>query len=231
MKAAVIIPTYNEIENLPILVERILSLDAPIDIFVVDDNSPDGTGELADDLAAQNECVSVIHREKKAGLGTAYQAGFAEAMPRADLIITMDADLSHDPAVIPDLIAKAENGYDVVIGSRYVAGGSVDFGWNRRLLSRGGNLIATIALGFKTKDNTSGFRCYRRDALTKILSKTIRSDGYSSLIEILYDAKLDGMRMGETPIHYVDRKHGKTKVSRSEITKALQTVRRLRRGG
>jgi dolichol-phosphate mannosyltransferase len=230
MKTAVIIPTFNEKVNLPILVEGILALDTPIDIYVVDDNSPDGTGEVADDLAKKNACVKVIHREKKAGLGTAYQAGFAKALPESDLIITMDADLSHDPAVIPDLIAKAEDGYDVVIGSRYVDGGSVDFGWSRRVLSRGGNFIATAALGFKTKDNTSGFRCYRREALTKILTKTIRSDGYSSLIELLYDARLDNLRIGETPIHYVDRQHGQTKVSRTEITKALQTVWRLRRG-
>lgn len=231
MKAAVIIPTYNEKENLPILVEGIMSLNAPPDIIVVDDNSPDGTGAVADSLAKQNDGISVIHREKKAGLGTAYQAGFAEAMKTADLIITMDADLSHDPRVIPDLIAKAKDGCDVVIGSRYVDGGSVDFGLHRRVLSRGGNLIATLALGFKTKDNTSGYRCYRKDALAKILTKKIQSDGYSSLIEILYDARLSGLSVGETPIQYADRKHGETKVSRTEITKALQTVRRLRRDG
>jgi dolichol-phosphate mannosyltransferase len=230
MKSVVIIPTYNEKENLPLLVGRILSLADPPEIIVVDDNSPDGTGEIAEELAAKNAGIEVIHRERKAGLGTAYQAGFALAMPSSDLIMTMDADLSHDPAVIPALIAMAEDGYDVVIGSRYVKGGSVDFAWHRRLLSRGGNLIATVVLGFKTKDNTSGFRCYRKAALSEILEKTIRSDGYSSLIELLYDAKLDGLRLGETPIHYVDRRHGETKVSRSEITKALGTVWRLRRG-
>ncbi len=228
MRTAVIIPTYNEKENLPILVKGIRKVDVPMDIIVVDDNSPDGTGELADELARDDGAVSVIHRPKKAGLGTAHLAGFAEALKHADLIITMDADMSHDPTSIPQLIAKAEEGYDVVIGSRYVEGGRVDFGFNRRVLSRGGNLVATMGLGFATKDNTSGYRCYRRKALETILSEPIQSDGYSFLMEVLYIAKKKGLRVGETPITYVDRRYGETKVSRAEISKALGTVWRLR---
>jgi dolichol-phosphate mannosyltransferase len=230
MKATVIIPTYNEIENLPILIKGILSLDEPPDIIVVDDNSPDGTGQLADELAKNNASISVIHRPGKAGLGTAHLAGFAAVIDDSDLILTMDADLSHDPRHIPALIAKTGEGYDVVIGSRYVKGGSVDFNMRRRALSYGGNLFAAAILGLRTRDNTSGFRCYRRDALAKVLENEFTADGYSFLIEILYRAKQAGLLLGETPIQYADRRYGETKISQSEITKALRTVIRMRRG-
>jgi len=230
MKTAVVIPTYNEKENLPILVEGILALDEPPGIIIVDDNSPDGTGRLADQLAGRHGNISVIHRERKAGLGTAHLAALAVAIRQADFVLTMDADLSHDPTHIPALIAMAQDGVAVVIGSRYVSGGSVDFRLWRRALSYGGNFFAAAMLGLRTRDNTSGFRCYRRDALTKILKNEIKSDGYSFLIEILYLAKLAGLRLGETPIHYVDRRFGETKVSSHEISKALGTVWRLRFG-
>ena len=211
MKAAVIIPTYNEKENLPVLAEEIMALETPPDITIVDDNSPDGTGRLADELAKKNQSITVIHRSGKAGLGTAHLAGFTAVIDEADLILTMDADLSHDPQHIPALIAKIEQGYDIVVGSRYIEGGSVDFKMWRRALSYGGNLFAAATLGLRTHDNTSGFRCYQREALDKILKNKFTAEGYSFLIEILYRAKQAGLRLGETPIHYVDRRYGETK--------------------
>lgn len=189
MKAAVIIPTYNEKENLPVLAEEIMALETPPDITIVDDNSPDGTGRLADELAKKNQSITVIHRSGKAGLGTAHLAGFTAVIDEADLILTMDADLSHDPQHIPALIAKIEQGYDIVVGSRYIEGGSVDFKMWRRALSYGGNLFAAATLGLRTHDNTSGFRCYQREALDKILKNKFTAEGYSFLIEILYRAK------------------------------------------
>lgn len=228
MNAAVVVPTYNERENLPLLVAGIRQLGRPIRIIVVDDNSPDGTGDVADKLARQDGDIRVVHRAGKEGLGTAHLAGFAAALPDADLILTMDADLSHDPAHIPALIELAENGADVVIGSRYVAGGGVDFKMWRRMLSSGGNLFATALLGLRTRDNTSGFRCYRREALEQIIATPFTADGYSFLMEILYRAKRAGLKLSETPIHYVDRRFGETKVSGAEIFKALGTVCRLR---
>ena len=150
MNTAVIIPTYNEKENLQILVEGIMALETPPDITIVDDNSPDGTGRLADELAQKYQSVTVIHRPGKAGLGTAHLAGFTAVIDDADLILTMDADLSHDPQHIPALIAKTGEGYDIVVGSRYVKEGSVDFEMWRRALSYGGNLFAAATLGLKT---------------------------------------------------------------------------------
>lgn len=231
MKTAVIIPTYNEKENLPLLIDGILALNTPLNIVIVDDNSPDGTGEVADSLASQNDCIKVIHRPGKAGLGTAHLAAFAEVIDDSDLIMTMDADLSHDPRHIPALIAKTEEGYDIVIGSRYVKGGSVDFQLWRRALSFGGNIFAAGTLGLRTRDNTSAYRCYRQKALAKVLASEFNAEGYSFLMEILFRARQAGLRMGETPIQYVDRQHGETKISQSEITKALGTVVRLRLRG
>ena len=228
MKTAVVIPTYNERENLPLLVAGIRKLPEPMRIIVVDDNSPDGTGAVAEDLAAGDGNIEVIHRAGKEGLGTAHLAGFAAALPQADLIVTMDADLSHNPAHIPALLELARDGSDVVIGSRYVGGGSVDFKIWRRALSSGGNIIATGILGLRTRDNTSGFRCYRRAALEQIINQPFTADGYSFLMEILYRAKTAGLNLSETPIHYIDRQFGETKVSGNEVIKALGTVCRLR---
>ncbi len=228
MRTAVVIPTYNELENLPLLVEGIRRLEQPMRIVVVDDNSPDGTGAIADRLAAADGDMTVVHRAGKEGLGTAHLAGFAAALPQADLIVTMDADLSHDPAHIPALLKMAEAGNDVVIGSRYVGDGSVDFSLWRRVLSSGGNMVATTLLGLRTRDNTSGFRCYRRKALEEIIRQPFTADGYSFLMEILYRAKQAGLKIDETPIHYADRRLGETKVSGTEIYKALGTVCRLR---
>ena len=229
MTATVIIPTYNEKENLPRLVEAIQKVDGSLQIIIVDDNSPDGTGDIADKFAARNKHITVIHRKKKLGLGTAHLAGFFEALKSSDLIVTMDADFSHNPASIPDLITKTKEGYDVVIGSRYVKGSKVvDSKLWRQILSRSANLFTATTLWLSTRDNTNSFRCYRRDALEQIIAKPFHSEGYSFLIEIIYRAKKRGLRLGEIPITFVNRQYGKTKISRAEIYKALWTVCRLR---
>ena len=228
VQAVAIVPTYNEIENLNPLVEQLLGLDAGLGVLVVDDNSPDGTGEAADRLAAEHPEVRVIHRAGKLGLGTAYRTGFDHALTLGvPFILTMDADFSHDPRYIPDMLAKAAN-HDLVIGSRYVRGGGAQdcVGW-RVALSHGANLFAKVMLGLKAHDCTAGFRCYRREVLERINLDAIRSEGYSFLIEMLYQVQRAGFRVGEVPILFVNRRRGASKISRSEILRALGTVGRL----
>ncbi|HEY64862.1 MAG TPA: polyprenol monophosphomannose synthase [Caldilineae bacterium] len=225
---AVIVPTYNERENLPDLVRAILALPLTVWVIVVDDNSPDGTGAIADQLAAETGRVIVLHRPGKLGLGTAYTEGFRRALQLdVDRIITMDADFSHDPRYIPVLLDRSSS-CDLVIGSRYVPGGAVRlWGWERRLLSWGANLIAHLALGLRARDCTSGFRCYRREALRAIPLDAIKADGYSYLIEVLFQCQWRGLRIGEVPIVFEDRRRGASKISRQEIFKAGLTVLRL----
>ncbi len=184
-RTAVIIPTYNEVENLAILIEQLLGLDVGLLPIVVDDNSPDGTGDLADALAAAHPGVSVIHRPSKLGLGTAYLTGFQLAFQMGvDFIMTMDADFSHNPRFIPSMLA-AMSDFDLVIGSRYVPGGGTRHcTLGRRLLSRGANAFAKLMLGLKTGDCTAGFRCYRRDVLQAIPLDQIFSSGYSFMLEM-----------------------------------------------
>ena len=230
MTTRIIIPTYNERENLPPLVERLLALPVDVRVIVVDDASPDGTGAIADALAAQHDGrVQVIHREGKLGLGTAYVAGFRHALAEAaDLIITMDADFSHPPEKIPELLAKAHEGYDLVIGSRYVPGGqAVECTLPRKMLSWGANAFARILLGLRARDTTAGFRCYRHEVLASIALDQIFSDGYSFLMEMLYRVQRAGWRVGEVPIVFHNRRQGVSKISRNEIYKALYTVLRL----
>jgi len=227
LKAVVIVPTYNEIDNLEPLVARLLELDG-LGVIVVDDNSPDGTGELADRLAVANPRVHVIHRPGKLGLGTAYSAGFVQAIAMGvPLIVTMDADFSHDPRYLPDLLAAASD-HDLVIGSRYVPGGSARdcLAW-RVALSRGANGFARFMLRLKAHDCTAGFRCYRREVLERIDPGTVRSEGYSYLIEMLFRVQRAGFRVGEVPIEFVNRRRGASKISRHEILRALGTVWRL----
>jgi len=225
LKAIVVVPTYNERENLPALVAAIRSLPTPICIIVVDDNSPDGTGLLADELASRGNDVEVIHRPGKLGLGTAYTAGFRHALAAsADLILTMDADFSHDPSYLPALL-EASRRYDLVIGSRYVPGGGVrHWGPWRKLLSWGANTLARLMLGFHARDCTAGFRCYRRVVLEAIDLDTIRANGYSYLIEMLFNCQRLGFKIGETPIIFTDRRLGQSKISQDEILKAGRTV-------
>lgn len=226
----VIVPTYNERENIERLVTMLLDLPLDLGVIVVDDNSPDGTGELADKLAGEHEGrVFVIHREGKLGLGTAYIAGFAEAFKlQPNRIMTMDADFSHHPRFIPSMVEASQKQYDLVIGSRYVPGGGTpDFPIQRILLSSGANLFARTLLGLKAHDATAGFRCYRRQVLETLPLDSIFSSGYSFLMEMLFLVQRAGFTVGEVPIIFEDRKLGKSKISRGEITRALYTVMRL----
>lgn len=228
VQAVAIVPTYNEIENLEPLVGQLLGLEAELGVIVVDDNSPDGTGQAADRLAAAQPNVWVIHRPGKLGLGTAYRAGFEMALELGvPFILTMDADFSHDPGHIPSMLAAAQHS-DLVIGSRYVQGGGARdcLPW-RVALSRAANLFAKVILGLQAHDCTAGFRCYRREVLEGIDLNAIRSEGYSYLIEMLYRARQAGFRVGEVPILFVNRRRGASKISRSEILRALATVVRL----
>ncbi len=228
MDIRVIVPTYNEKENITELVERILALPVKVGIIVVDDNSPDGTGQIADGLAAQSERVSVIHRAGKLGLGTAYIAGFKIGLAEgADRLITMDADFSHDPAYIPALVALA-NHYHITIGSRYIPQGRVvNWGPQRRFLSWGANFFARTVLGLKARDCTAGFRCYHREVLLNINLDRIFSNGYSFLVEMLYKCQRQGYSVGEIPIIFANRERGQSKISQREIYKAMYTVARL----
>lgn len=229
MKTAVVLPTYNERENLAGLVGQLLALDIDIEVIVVDDNSPDGTGAVADDLAAHDGRVHVIHRSGKLGLGTAYVAGFHYALAHgAERVLTMDADFSHHPRYVPSVVALTDR-YHVGIGSRYVQGGGVarDWGLRRRFLSRSANLFARLALGLKAHDCTAGFRCYRREVLQSIELERIFSNGYSFLIEIMYRCQRLGYTFGETPILFENRREGASKISQGEIYRAMLTVARL----
>jgi dolichol-phosphate mannosyltransferase len=230
MDQYVIVPTYNEIDNLRPLTEQIMELPVEIGVIVVDDNSPDGTGDLADELAATyDDRMHIIHRAGKLGLGTAYIAGFKWALTtEARYIMTMDADFSHHPRYIPDILEKTDKGCDLAIGSRYVAGGGTEqCTLPRRVLSHGANLFARTMLGLQARDATAGFRCYRRHVLETIPIDEIKSNGYSFLIEMLFYTQRSGAHVGEVPIIFENRQAGHSKISREEIYKALWTVVRL----
>ncbi|MFN2374929.1 MAG: polyprenol monophosphomannose synthase [Candidatus Binatia bacterium] len=224
----IVIPTYNESENIVRLVTEILALPVDARVVVVDDNSPDGTGRLLDEMAATEPRLHVVHRPAKLGLGTAHIAGIRKAEALGlDPIGTMDADFSHHPRYIPDLL-KGLEGADLMIGSRYVPGGGTkDFGLGRRLLSRGANAFAKTVLGLTAADCTAGFRVYRRETLDSIDLEAIFSNGYSFLLEILFLVQAAGWRVGESPILFEDRREGTSKISRREIAKAVYTVLRL----
>jgi glycosyltransferase involved in cell wall biosynthesis len=224
-KHAIIIPTYNERENIGLLVTQIVELDLDSQIIVVDDNSPDGTGQLADELAGQHPGLTVIHRPGKLGLGTAHIAGMKAALALGmEQILTMDADFSHHPRYVPDMLA-ALSGVDVVIGSRYVDGGGTRYcTLPRKALSRGANLFARSVLGLAAGDATAGFRGYRRAVLESIALDEIVSNGYSFLIEMLYRCQRRGWSIGEVAIVFENRQRGASKISRTEILRAMQTV-------
>ena len=232
MQTTVIIPTYNEKENVETLVTQLLALPVALRVIVVDDHSPDGTGEIADRLALENSGrVDVIHRAGKLGLGTAYIAGFKQALAGgADLICTMDADFSHNPRYIPGMVDKIRQGYDLVIGSRYVRGGGASgCTFDRQLLSWGANAFARTVLSLHAHDTTAGFRCYRRAVLEGLNLDEIKASGYSFLIEMLHRVQRQGWRVGEVPIIFENRRLGTSKVSKDEVLKALGTVLRLGR--
>ena len=231
----VVIPTYNEAENVERLVRAAvaeLERAAPDAhrVLIVDDNSPDGTGRLADVLAQDMSAVEVLHRTAKNGLGQAYLAGFDRALSEgADLVIEMDADFSHDPRYLSDLIGAAAEA-DLVLGSRYVAGGAVrDWGLMRRLVSRGGGVYARVILGVDVQDLTGGFKCIRRTVLESIDLPTVRAQGYVFQIEVTYRAILAGFRVREVPIVFTDRTVGTSKMSAAIALEAMWLVPRLRR--
>jgi len=204
--------------------------DKDVRVLVIDDNSPDGTGELADRLAAELDYVDVLHRERKDGLGPAYLAGFRRALADgAELVLELDCDFSHDPNDVPRLIAAAEDGADVVLGSRYVEGGAVrNWGFVRRLVSSGGSLYARVLLGVHVKDLTGGFKCFRRQVLETIDLDAIHSKGYAFQIETTYRALRAGFRVVEIPITFADREVGGSKMSRAIVAEAIWKVPALR---
>ena len=230
----VMIPTYNEAANLDGIVRAAISqLEAHVAgqyrILVVDDNSPDGTGAIADALAGELEVVEVLHRPGKAGLGQAYLAGFARAGGGAELLIEMDADFSHDPRYLPQLIAAADHA-DLVLGSRYVPGGGVrDWGLLRRPISRGGGVYARLILGVQVRDLTGGFKCIHRRVLEAIDLSSVRAEGYVFQIEVTYRAVLAGYTVKEIPIVFPDRTAGESKMSSRIALEAMWMVPALRR--
>lgn len=229
MRPGVVIPTYNESDNLSALITDLHTYTPESIIIIVDDNSPDGTGQLADSIAAQDARLHPIHRPRKLGLGTAHIAGIKWGLSQGlEPILTMDADFSHSPRYVPDLI-RGLGSFDTVIGSRYVqGGGTYNCTLPRKMLSRAANSFAKLMLGLKAGDCTAGFRAYRSKVLESINLDSIVSNGYSFLIEMLYQCQKEGWHIGEVPIIFEDRRHGKSKVSRHEILKALETVMRLR---
>lgn len=216
MRITIILPTYNEAENLPKLVSALLSLPLDLSILVVDDHSPDGTGAVADELADRHAGkVFILHRAGKLGLRSAYMEGFQKAFELgADAVVQMDADFSHDPAVLTEM-ARCIASCDVVIGSRYVKGGSLDERWPawRKFLSAFGNFYARTILSFPLRDVTTGYRMWRREALQNMPLDRIRSSGYIFLVEMAYVAHLMGYKITETPIYFADRRWGKSKMS------------------
>jgi dolichol-phosphate mannosyltransferase len=230
-----VLPTYNEAENLEPLVQAVLPVmerAAPegFRMLVVDDGSPDGTGEVADRLAGEHEAVDVMHRHEKGGLGPAYLAGFDRALAGgAGYVLEMDADFSHDPADLEELLASARDGADLVLGSRYVPGGGVtDWGPLRRMVSRGGSLYAKWMLGIDVHDVTGGFKCFRREALEAIDLASVRSRGYAFQIELTYRVARRGMRIVEVPIVFREREVGASKMSPRIALEAIWRVPQMR---
>jgi dolichol-phosphate mannosyltransferase len=237
-RAWVVLPTYDERENLAAVVGGIRAALATCDppvagtVLIVDDGSPDGTGELADELARAHADVRVLHRERKSGLGGAYLAGFDVALDAgADVILEMDADLSHDPADLPRLIDAARGGADVVLGSRYLPGGGVE-GWSlhRRLLSRAGGRYAALVLGLPFSDLTGGYKCFRAGALRGLRAGHVQSRGYAFQIELTFQAARAGMVIAEVPIVFRERVHGRSKMSPAIALEAMLRVPLLRLG-
>ncbi len=230
--AWLVLPTYNEAENVEALVAAARAkLPASAQLLIVDDNSPDGTGRMADELAAQHENVNVLHRTVKEGLGPAYVAGFRHALEAgAGLVLEMDSDFSHDPAYLPRLLEAAEKA-DLVIGSRYVAGGGVsDWGPLRRAISRGGSAYARLVLGVRVRDLTGGFKCFRREVLEAIDLDTIQAHGYAFQVEMTYRAIRAGFSVAEVPIVFRERRAGSSKMDASIVAEAIWRVPLLRLG-
>jgi dolichol-phosphate mannosyltransferase len=228
-RALICLPTYDERENLAPIVSAIHAAVSEVDVLVIDDASPDGTGELADALAAKDPRVKVLHRAGKQGLGRAYLAGFAWALERGyDLVLEMDADFSHDPKHLPALLDAARSA-DLVLGSRYVkGGGTVNWGLGRKLISKGGSAYARAVLGVGIRDLTGGFKCFRREVLEGIDLASVECTGYAFQIELTYRAVRRGFRVVEVPIVFVDRRVGHSKMSRRIVLEAIRKVWSIR---
>lgn len=224
MNVLVIVPTFNERENIREIAEAVRVHG--YDLLIVDDNSPDGTGEIADELAAGDASIHVLHRSKKEGLGPAYTAGFARALDLgAEIICEMDADFSHDPQDLPRLVAAVEAGADLAIGSRYVPGGGTEgWPWHRELLSKGGNAYASLMLGIHVRDATAGFRAFRDTTIRKIDPSDCEASGYGFQIEMAWRTERNGLEITEVPIIFRDRIYGESKMNRSIAIEAIGLI-------
>ena len=229
-RALVCLPTYDEKENVVPITEAILAATPDVDVLIIDDNSPDGTGQLADGIAAREPRVKVLHRAGKEGLGKAYLAGFDWALGHGyELILEMDADFSHDPKYLPGML-EAARGADLVLGSRNIpGGGTVNWGVGRKIISRGGSLYARTILGIPVRDLTGGFKCFHRKVLESIDLATVECSGYAFQIELTFRALRRGFRVVEFPIVFVDRRVGQSKMSKRIVLEALRKVWSIRR--
>jgi dolichol-phosphate mannosyltransferase len=226
MAVLVVLPTFNEVENIERVLRRIRAALADATVLVVDDGSPDGTADAAEVLGKELGNVEIMRRHAKSGLGSAYRAGFRWGLDHGfDACIEMDADLSHEPEALPDLVGALSGGCELAVGSRYVPGGIIpNWAWHRRLLSRGGNVYASALLGLGVADSTSGFRAYSASVLRRIDLDRIRADGYGFQIEMTYQAKRAGASVVEVPIRFVDRVDGESKMSMVIVVEALGLV-------
>lgn len=229
-RVLIITPTYNERDNLQVFLDQVFAVAPAVDVLVIDDHSPDGTGQLADDIAAADPRVHVLHRPGKMGLGSAYLTGFSRALDEGyDVVFEMDTDLSHNPKYLPAFLDAIAHGADIVIGSRNVPGGGVE-GWGpgRHVISKGGSLYSRTILGLDVRDLTSGYKAFTRRALEAIELGSVKSNGYSFQIELTYRAIRHGLRVTEVPIVFVDRRAGQSKMSRKIFLEAVAMVWKLR---
>jgi dolichol-phosphate mannosyltransferase len=226
MRVLVVLPTYNEVENIDKVLRRIRAALVEATVLVVDDGSPDGTADAAEVLGKELGNIEILRRPGKSGLGSAYRAGFGWGLERGfDACIEMDADLSHEPEALPQLVGALADGCELAVGSRYVPGGIIpNWAWHRRLLSRGGNLYASTLLGLRVADSTSGFRAYSATVLRRIDLERIRADGYGFQIEMTYQARRAGAPVVEVPIRFIDRVEGESKMSMVIVVEALGLV-------
>lgn len=226
LKTLTVIPTYNELEALPVVIRRLRAAQPEVDVLVVDDNSPDGTGDLADRLAAEDAAIHVLHRQDKGGLGAAYIAGFRWGMDHGyEVLVEMDADCSHQPEQLGGLLEAVEDGADLAIGSRYVPGGKTEnWPWFRQVLSRGANVYTQVMLGTRVRDITAGYRAFRRTTLERIDLDTIESVGYCFQVDLGWRTELAGLKVVEVPITFVEREVGDSKMSSDVILESMTKV-------